>query len=231
MPPARRNAGRPAKRTAPARKAAPAPAASGKEPITAYATKKPTPYHIAMARWAVNEIGYDPDSASSKKAAFLRGIAIASAARPAFQASSFLEEWRAVNGVEKTGPKRAEEKPAPATRRRKPAPEPEPEVDEDEDDFEDAAEEDEFEDDAESDEDFEDEDAEEDDEEEEGDDDFEEEEPAPAPKRRPAKKAAPVKAARQSSARNAAGKARTSGSAPARKAAKPAAQDDDDFLF
>lgn len=222
-----RNA-RSAPRKAAPRKAAPAPApASKKEPITAYATKVPTEYHKAFARFIVQVIGYDPDAASSKKAAFLRGVAIATAARPAFQASDFIEEWRAVSGEAKRGPKGGEA-PATPARRRKPAPEPEPEeVDDDEDDFEEEVEEEE----ADDTDDFDSEDEESDDDEESDEDDFEEEEeepePAPKPRRgRPAKSA-------QSSARGTASKpaarSGTARKAPAKRAAKPA--DDDDFLM
>lgn len=210
----------PAKKAAP-RKAAPAPT-SKKEPITAYATKAPTEYHKAFARFIVQVIGYDPEQASSKKAAFLRGVAIATAARPAFQSSDFIEEWRAVTGETKRGPKGGEASATPA-RRRKPAPEPEPEEVDDEDDFEEEVDEEE----ADDTDDFDLEDDESDDDEESDEDDFEEEEEETAPKPR---RGRPAKSAAKPAARG----TRTSQSAPARKApakraAKPA--DDDDFLM
>lgn len=218
----------PAKKAAP-RKAAPAPApTSKKEPITAYATKAPTEYHKAFARFIVQVIGYDPDAASSKKAAFLRGVAIATAARPAFQASDFIEEWRAVTGETKRGPKGGEASTAPA-RRRKSVLELEVEQVDDEDDFEEEVDEEVDEEEADDTDDFDSEDDESDDDEESDEDDFEEdEEPEPAPKRRAGRpaKSAPAKPAARGT--------RTSQSAPARKApakrvAKPA--DDDDFLM
>lgn len=219
----------PAKKAAP-RKAAPAPApTSKKEPITAYATKAPTEYHKAFARFIVQVIGYDPDAASSKKAAFLRGVAIATAARPAFQASDFIEEWRAVTGEAKRGPKGGEASTPPA-RRRKPAPEPEPEEVDDEDDFEVDEDEDEVDD---TDDDFDSEDDESDDDEESDDDDDDDddfdEEVAPAPKRRAGRpaKSAPTKPAARGTRTSQSAPARKA--APAKRAAKPA--DDDDFLM
>lgn len=224
-----RNSGRPTQRRrtnaapaaakAPARKAAPAPR---KRDVTAYADKPATAYHKAMAKWIVNEVGYDPDTATSKRAAFLKGVSIATAARPAYMESDYLAEWRETSGEAKRGPKRAEE--TPTRGRRKPAPEPE-------DDFEDEEieEDDDFEeeDDSESD-DFDDEDSDEEDDSDDDDFEDEEEEPAPAPKRRaPARATSSKPAARSGTARKAPPAKKA---APAQRTSKPAA-DDDDFLF
>lgn len=223
-----------AKRTAPAKKSAPKAAPKPQRAdVTSYATKDVTDYHKAFAKWIVTEVGFDPETASSKRMAFLKGVSIATAARPAFMESEFLEEWRDRTGTAKRGPKPTQEEAAPVAKtRRKPAPEP---VVEEDEDFEDEAEDfeddeddaDEFEDDEDSDddEDFEDdEDSDEDD----ADEDFEEEEPEPPARRRKATAAAPAKRA------PARGKA-----APARKPAAKAAPvkgrrakaDDDEFLF
>ncbi len=229
-PPVRRSAAPAAK---PARKAA-VPQAKRRD-VTEYAVKVPTPYHKAFAKWIVEEVGYNPDEARSLRAAFLKGVSIATAARPAFNSSDYIEEWRERTGETKRGPKE-EESPQPAARRRKPAPEPEPEENDDEDEFDDES--DELDDDDSEDDDadeFGDEDVDDDPEEDDSDDDEfdDEEEEAPAPKRgRPAKAVSPVKA-------TARGRARAS--VPAKKAGRPAANttagtraskaDDDDFLF
>lgn len=178
--PAQARRGRP-----PAKEAAPGRRASkpAQNDVTAYASKAPTDYHKAYARWIVQEVGYDPNEASSLKAAFLAGVSIATAARGEFMKSDYLEQWREEQGIQKRGPKP------------KSAPEPD---ESDDDDFDD--------DDAdESDDDDFDEDSDEDsDEDESDDDDFDEDEeetPAPrrggpakvATKRAPAKKAAPAR--------------------------------------
>lgn len=212
-----------------ARKAAPvaAPVKAGPD-VTRYASVDAiTDYHKALARWIVSEVGYDPDSAPSKKIAFLRGVAIATVARRAFQESDYIEEWRAKNGINKRGPKPAvaEVEEAPPARKRRAAPEPEPEVEEEfeEEDFEEA----EDEEDAEA-EDFEEEEEEEEfeDEEDAEEEDFEEPEPAPAPRKRAAAKAAPAPTKRAPAKK-------TATPAPAKRgrpaAAAPA--DDEDFAF
>ena len=211
--------------------------------VTQYAGKTPTDYHKWFATWIVKEVGYNPADAVSLKEAFLMGVSIATASRPAFLESEFLERMRVKNGVNKRGPKPAaeevEEKPvrrtakaAPAkkaaapARKRAPEPDPEPDPEEEEDngwgadeadddisDFDDA---DEFGDD---------DDAAEEDDSDFDDDDFAEE-PAPvAPKRgRPAAvKAAPAK-------KTAPAKKAAPAKAAARRAA-PVADDDDDFMF
>jgi hypothetical protein len=192
--------------------------------VTEYADKPATGYHKAFAKWIVQEVGYDPDSASSLRAAFLKGVSIATAARPAFNASDAVEEYREKSGEAKRGPKPAAAK-APASRRKAA-----PVVDED-DDFD---EEDDTLDDAEDesdDDDFDEEDDNETDSDDE-DDDFDEEEPeeAPAPVRR-------TKATSRTS-RPASGTASTRKGAPAKKAAAPARRtkaaapaDDDEFIF
>jgi hypothetical protein len=216
------------KAAAPARKAAPQ---SRKADVTEYANKPATGYHKAFAKWIVTEVGFDPDSVSSKRAAFLKGVSIATAARPAFNASDAVEEYREKSGEAKRGPKPATAKAAAPAKSRRRAPEPEPEeVDEDED-FDD--EDEDFDDDeTDSDEDFdEDDDEESDSDDDEDDEDFDDDEPeeAPAPVRR-------TKSATRTS-RPASGTASTRKGAPAKKAApakrtaKPAAEDDDDFLF
>jgi hypothetical protein len=211
--PARR--GRPAKATQSARKAA--PVRKGPD-VTVYAEKEPTDYHKAFANWIVKHVGYDPNEAGSKRAAFLAGVSIATASRPAFMNSEYLEEWRERNGVTKRGPKGGAAEEAPANRRsRRAKAEPEPvEDDEEFEDDEEIEDDDEF-----DDEDSEDDDSEDDDEFDEDEDeeleDEEEEEEVPAPRRTravakaaPAKKAAPRKAA------------------PRKATAKA---DDDDFIF
>jgi hypothetical protein len=234
--PARKAAAPAAKRTAPARKAAPKAAPKPQRAdVTSYATKDVTDYHKAFARWIVEEVGYDPNSASSQRMAFLKGVSIATAARPAFMESAFLEEWRDKTGTAKRGPKPQEEAAPTKTRRAKAAPEPV----EDDEDFEDDAEEfeddedsEDFEDDedAEDDEDFEDDEDSDDDDAD--DEDFEEdEEPEPAPARR--RKASPAAPAKRAPARGKAAPARKAAPAKAAPAARGrrAKADDDEFLF
>jgi len=225
----------------PVRKAAPGkkrPGGPGRKPmaLTDYATKPPTDYHKALAKWIVSEVGYNPNEAASKREAFLFGVAIATAARSKFMDSDFLAEWREKSGTEKPGPKAEVVKPV--SKRRKPEPEPVEDDDdfEDEDeDFDDEEVEDEFDD--ESDDSDEDEDDEFDDEDEESDEDDEdededefdddedeeEEEPEPAPKRRPASgstaKASPKRATKS---------ARGSRGAPVAKASRRTAKVVDD---
>lgn len=207
-----------------------------KQDVSAYADKAPTDHHKWFATWIVREVGYDPNSAGSKREAFLAGVSIATAARSAFQDSEFLEQMREKHGVNKRGPKPAvreepeeEERPARRTAAKKTAPakkaaparkrQPEPEPEEEE--WDDSAEEaDEFEDDADAEEadEFED-DVEEDDAD--FDDDFEE----PTPPKRPAKKA-PAKAA---PARKAAPAKKAAPTKAAARKRQPAA--DDDFMF
>lgn len=203
------------KATAAAPRKAAAAAKKGPD-VTVYADKEPTDYHKAFARWIVKEVGYNPDEAGTKRAAFLRGVSIATAARPAFMDSEFLAEWRESTGQAKRGPKpRVEEETrAPrtarkATRGRKA--DPEPETDEfDDEEFDEEEEGDEF-DEEETDEFEEDEDT---------DDEEDEEEAPPVRRGRPAKKtAAPAK--------------RTAKAAPAKATRRraAAAADDDDFIF
>jgi len=203
------------KATAATRTAAKAAPAKKGADVTVYAEKEPTDYHKAFAKWIVTEVGYEPNEATSKRAAFLAGVSIATASRPAFMESDYLEEWREKIGIAKRGPKgnAAPAKAAPAKRTRKAEPEPEVEDDDDFDEEDDEIEDDEFD---EEDDEF---DSEDDDEEEEDDEEDEEEEEIPAPparRGRPAKKTAPAKAA------------------PAKRAtrsAKAATTDDDDFIF
>lgn len=188
-----------------------------KKDVTEYAEKPATPYHKAFASWIVKEVGLDLTGLSAK-AAFLKGVSIATAARPSFNESDFLEEWREKTGEVKRGPKpRAAAEEAPPPRRRKAALEPEPE---DDDDFE---EDDDIDDEDSEDDDFEEDD---DDSDDDDDDDFEDEEPAP--KQRPAKAATNSRARKAAPARKATpAKAARSGS----RTSKGAADDDDDFLF
>lgn len=208
-----------AKAATPARRVA-APASKQRD-VTVYADKAATEYHKAFARWIVSVVGFDPDSVSSKRAAFLKGVSIATAARPAFAESDYLEEWREKSGETKRGPKPKEEaEEAPKARRtsRKPA----PVVEEDDEEFDDEEDE-EFddEDDSDSGDEFDDEeDSDEDDEE----FDDEEDEPAPPAKTRTRATRSPSGTAK---ARKTAAPAKTRGT----RAAKPAADEDDDFLF
>lgn len=203
-------------RTAPA-KAKPGPAPRD---VTQYADKEPTAYHKAFAKWILNEVGFNPREMNPLKA-FVYGVSIATAARPAFNSSDAVEEFREKTGEAKRGPKPG------TTRGRKPAPVEEEEDFDDEDEIE--------EDDEDFDDEFDDDSDEDDDSEDEEDEEEFDDEPEPAPvKRGPGRprKAAPAPA------RNSRGAAR-SGTAktPAKKAAptgrgkpKPA-DDDDDFIF
>lgn len=83
--------------------------------VTQYADKAPTAFHKFFARWIVEQVGYTPEEAKSKRAAFLAGVSIATAARQAFQASPELAEWREETGETKRGPK---PKDAAETKRR-----------------------------------------------------------------------------------------------------------------
>ncbi len=210
----------------PARK--PAVPQAKRRDVTEYAVKVPTPYHKIFAKWIVEEVGYNPDEARSLRAAFLKGVSIATAARPAFNSSDYIEEWRERTGETKRGPKPKDEEAAPAARRRKPAPEPEPEEDEDEfDDESDELDDDSEEDDEDADE-FDDEDVDDDSDEDEFD---EEEEEAPAPKKRPVpQRGAAKSAARSAPARKAVPAKRAPVKGSGSRVSKGAA-DDDDFLF
>lgn len=191
-----------------------------KQSMKAYASKAPTDYHRWFAAWLVRETGYSPSTEESTKAAFLRGVSLATALRPKFMESDFLAEKREATGATKPGRKPAaevdEEEETPRRRGRpakkataaKRRPEPEPD---DEDEFDDA-DEDEFED-----EDIEDDDDFDDDSE---DDDFDEEEEE-TPKRRVAKKTTPAKRA---PAR------KVTPAKSTRRAAKPADDDDEDLF-
>lgn len=213
------------RKPAPAKRQA-APAKKASPDVTAYADKEPTGYHRAFAKWIVTAVGYEPNSAASKRAAFLAGVSIATAARPAFQQSDFLEEYREKTGEAKRGPKPAA-RPTPKAGTRKAA----PPVDEDEfDDSDDELEdEDEFdgeeeEDDTDEFEDDEDEESDDEDDEDEFDDE-EEPEPEPAPKRRaPARGVAKTSTPGRSTRGSAASK-----KAPARRTAKPPADDEELF--
>lgn len=198
-----------------ARKAAPAKATTERD-VTVYADKAPTDYHKWFARWIVQEVGYDPETAPSLKAAFLRGVSIATAARPAFMDSAFLEEMREKTGTAKRGPKPKEEAETTRRKTRQVVSDDEFEDDDEEIDEEEIDEDDDVD---EDDEEFDDEedDSEEDDSDEDDDEDFEddeEEEEAPRARRAPAKKTT----AKRAPAKKA---------APARRTTKK----DDDFLF
>lgn len=114
MPVRRRTSSAPKKavsnprRASAARQQAVKAAPATKDP-TVYAEKDPTPYHKAFANWIVRHVGYNPDAAPTKRAAFLAGVSIATAARPAFMESDYLEKWREQTGTAKRGPKRADE--------------------------------------------------------------------------------------------------------------------------
>ena len=104
--------------------------------VTQYADKEPTEFHKCFARWITTEVGYDPNAARSKREAFLMGLSIATAARPAFSSSQYLEDWRAESGEAKRGPKPKNQQSTTKSKgRSKPAPEPEPEEDEVNDDW------------------------------------------------------------------------------------------------
>jgi hypothetical protein len=228
----------------PARKVAAAPAKSRagrpKMDVTGYATKAPSDYHKAFAKWAVEVVGYEPRNRKD----FLMGIAIATAARSRFMQSDFLAEWREETGQAKRGPKTTDK---PVTRAKAKKVESEDEEDfEDEDDFEDEVDdeedfedddsdedEDEFGDDDEEDDSEEDDDDSEDEEDDEDEwEDEEEEEPVkPAPKRR----GTPAKATRSRATGNARGS--RGGAAKARpkaataKSKATAEEVEDDYIF
>lgn len=82
----------------------PTKAAAGRD-VTQYADKEATAFHKFFARWIVEQVGYVPEDAKSKRSAFLSGVSIATAARQAFQASPELAEWREETGEAKRGPK------------------------------------------------------------------------------------------------------------------------------
>lgn len=105
--PAARKTTKPAARTKTAAKEE-VPATSGRD-VTQYADKKPTELHKAFARWITEEVGFSPEEMPNKRAAFLMGVSISTAARPAFQGSDFLKEWREENNVTKVGRKAREE--------------------------------------------------------------------------------------------------------------------------
>lgn len=216
---------RPGPATARTRKPAAAPARTPRakrNPLAEYVSKEATAYQKAFARWLVEEVGYEPTS----KKDFLAAIRLAITTRNLFNSSDWIEEWRERTGEVKRGPKpKAAAPAAPARGKRKPEPEPEEEFDEEEEAEEEFDSED-------SDDDFDEDDTEESDEDDWEDEEEveEEEEPAPAPKPH----ASRAQTAAKSSTRGAA-PARKAAPAPAKKApakrpAKPAA-DDDDFVF
>lgn len=96
------------------RKPAAKPAA-GRD-VTQYADKAPTAFHKFFARWITEQVGYAPERARTKRAAFLAGVSISTAARQAFQASPELAEWREETGEAKRGPKPKDD-PAETKRR------------------------------------------------------------------------------------------------------------------
>lgn len=87
---------------------APAKPAAGRD-VTQYAEKAPTAFHKFFARWITEQVGYVPEDAKTKRAAFLAGVSISTAARQAFQASPELAEWREETGEAKRGPKPKDE--------------------------------------------------------------------------------------------------------------------------
>jgi hypothetical protein len=239
-------------RTAKTAKAAPAKSTRGRKAtdVTEYATKEPTDYHKAFARWIVNEVGFDPKTASPMKA-FLMGVSIATAARPKFMDSDFLAEWRESSGQAKRGPKTSEDKTVGKAKPKssKVVEEDEDEFEDDDEDFEDESEEDD--DDFEDDEDESDEDEDEDeDSDEDDDDDFEdeddedesdedddedledEEEELPPAKKRPVKNAAKSgsRGATRTGTRSAATKGRPAKGSTKGKA-KSSSDDADEMLF
>lgn len=207
--------------------------------LAALADKDATDYQKWFARYITLEVGYDPDSASSKKAAFLAGIRLALTARTAFMESDFLEELREKHGINKRGPKpkdQDEETPRKGTKAKgKKAKDEDPEDDEFEDDdeeIEDDEEEDddEFEDD-ESEDDDEDEDEEEDDDEDEDEEEDDEEEDEPAPKKAKGKKPVAKKAPAKKAAKKAVKPAKKATPAKKAGAKKSSNKEDDEFLF
>lgn len=220
--------------------------------LAALANKDATDYHKWFARFLTTEVGYDPDSASSNKAAFLAGIRLALTARTSFMESDFLEELREKHGINKRGPKPKgsdeDDTPQKGKKAKKKAKDEDPEDDEfddeddeeteddesDEDDDEEEDDDDSEEDDEDDSEDDED-DEDEDDDEEDEDEDEEEDEPTPpkkskgkkpVAKKAPAKKAAPKKATKKDAPAKKGDKASSKG---AKKVSKKEA--DDEFLF
>lgn len=218
-----------ARKTTTARKAPAAKRPTKAAPdVTQYAEKEPTGYHKAFARWIVQEVGYDPNEANTKKAAFLAGVSIATAARPAFQNSDFLENWREASGESKRGPK---PKTADAKRRATREVVSDDEFEDEGDEFEEDEMDSEDEDfDEESDSDEDDEFDEDEDESEEDDDEFEdEEEEEPEPPKR-GRAASTRKAA---TTRGASTRSRTSAPSkkPTTRTRKATASSDDEDLF
>lgn len=205
-----------------------APAKQGPD-VTQYASKEPTGYHKAFARWIVRDVGYNPKDANSLSEAFLMGVSIGTAARPAFQNSAFLEEWREASGEAKRGPKA---KTAEQQRRSQREVVSDDEFEDDDDEFEDEdsedTDDDEFEDESDSDDDdeFDDEDE---DEFEDDDDGFEDEEEEPAPPKR----GRPASTRKAATTRGASTQRRTSAPSkkPATRSKAARANDDDEDLF
>jgi len=210
------------RRTATATKPAPV------KDVTKWATQAPTDYHRKFAQWIVREVGFDPDGAKSKRAAFLAGVSIGTAARNAFMGSDFLAEWRASEGLAKPG-RRPAETPAPTSKRRKPAPVEEfDEEDSDDEEFDD----DEEDSDEEGDDEFADDDEECDEEDSDDFDDDDETEEEPEPEPTPAKRRAGRPASKPATTRKAAPAARKASVPPRGKprSTTPKA-DDDNYVF
>lgn len=222
----------PTRKVAAKRPAATATKAKPATDVTVYADKEPTGYHKAFARWIVEVVGYDPNEAPSKRSAFLAGVRIATAARPEFQRSEFLEEWREKTGEVKRGPKTADAK-RKATREVVSDDEFEDEGDDFEDEeneFDEESEEDtdEFDDEDESDED-EDESEEDEDEDSDDDDDFEDEEEEPEPPKRGRPRASARRTASSKAVRTTARPAAKKG-APASKRSKSTVDPEEDLF-
>ena len=181
-----------------------------------YADLAPTPYHKAMAKWLVEETGYEPTSRKD----FLKAVQMTCDLRNGalgFNAAQTEEEPAEKPVVRRKGAaSQATKATAGKTRRAAPVEEPEEEEWEETEDLE----EDEIEDEEEDEEDPEDETDDDDDWEDEAD----EEEPAPAPKqRRPVKKSAPAATRQGAATRKPAAKKAATGRRP--KAS------DEDFTF
>lgn len=196
------------------RRAAPAAQQPAGRDLSIYQDYEPTAYHKAFATWLVKEVGVKISSFETTKEAFLQGVALATAARPAFNDSEFLEAWREKTGVAKRGPK--------------------PKVEEPEDeDFEDEDESDEI-DEEDDDDDFEDDDDESDEEDDDEGFDDEDEEPEQAPvKRGPGRtrKAAPTAVEPAPRRGRSAAKAAPAKAAPAKATRARASKSSDDFVF
>lgn len=91
----------PAKKTT--KRAAPEPEET--EDYSDLLEKEPTDYHLAYTEWLKTEVGYNPADCKNRAEAFLMGVSLATVARPVFQQSDWLAEWREENGVAKRGPK------------------------------------------------------------------------------------------------------------------------------